>query len=270
MSEPVRLNRYRQKRQLHFGRSKLEQTFPYELGKTVGAKANFGLIALQSDETIEHDMRRLLPGAEVGIYTSRVPSGSDVSTESLAQMETTLAGAAGLLPPPMNFDVVGYGCTSGTSVIGPDNVAKLISRGCCVRHVTEPVSALIAACRALGVFKIAFLSPYVADVSQILRLVLARNGLETAVFGSFNEGTEAKVARIAKQSIKAAALALVKGSHADAIFLSCTNLQTLNVIEEIEAECNLPVLSSNQVLAWHMSVLAKQTDFSERVGKLMV
>ena len=117
--------------------------------------------------------------------------------------------------------------------------------------------------------KIAFLSPYVIDVSQTLRMLLAKNGLQTVVFGSFNEGNEAKVARITGQSITDAALSLVKGSHADAIFLSCTNLQTLNVIEEIEAECNLPVLSSNQVLAWHMSVLAQQTDFSERVGKLM-
>jgi maleate isomerase len=251
------------------GDLKLEQTFSYELGKTVGAKANFGLIVLQSDETIEYELRRLLPSAEVGIYTSRVPSGSDVSTESLVQMETTLSGAAELLPPPINFDVVGYGCTSGTSVIGPDNIAKLINYGCSVKHVTEPVSALIAACRALGVRKIAFLSPYVIEVSQTLRMLLAKNGLQTVVFGSFNEGNEAKVARITGQSITDAALSLVKGSHADAIFLSCTNLQTLNVIEEIEAECNLPVLSSNQVLAWHMSVLAQQTDFLERVGKLM-
>jgi maleate isomerase len=247
----------------------LELVFPFELGKTVGTKANFGLIALQSDETIEHDLRRLLPGPEVGIYTSRVPSESDVSTESLAQMETTLSAAAKLLPPPMNFDVVGYGCTSGTSVIGSENIAKLIARGCRVNHVTEPVSALIAACRVLGVRKIAFLSPYVADVSQALRRVLAQNGLETTVFGSFDEGNEAKVARIAGHSIKAASLSLVEGSQAEAIFLSCTNLQTLNVIDEIEAQCGLPVLSSNQVLAWHMSVLAEQTDFSERVGRLM-
>lgn len=247
----------------------MEKIYPYELGKTVGIKANFGLIALQSDETIEHDMRRLLPGPEVGVYTSRVPSGVNVSTESLSQMETTLSYAATLLPPPMDFDVVAYGCTSGTSVLGPENIAKLIGRGCRVKCVTEPVSSLIAASREINVNKIAFLSPYVAEVSQTLRSVLAKNGLETVVFGSFNEGNEAKVARITGTSIRAAALALVKDSAAEAIFLSCTNLQTLNVIEQIEAECNLPVLSSNQVLAWHMSVLAGQMNFSERIGQLM-
>ena len=247
----------------------MEQTFPYELGKTVGAKANFGLIVLQSDETIEHDMRRLLPSLEVGIYTSRVPSDSNVSTESLAQMEPILSSATELFPSKMNFDVVGYGCTSGTSVIGPENISKLIRNACRVKYVTEPVSALIAACGFLGVRKIAFLSPYVANVSQTLRSILTKKGLEMAVCGSFNEGNEANVARISGQSIKEAAVALVQDSQAEAIFLSCTNLQTLNVINEIELECDVPVLSSNQVLAWHMALLAEKTDFSERVGKLM-
>ena len=42
----------------------------------------------------------------------------------------------------------------------------------------------------------------------------------------------------------------------DAVFLSCTNLRTLNVIPEIEARIGKPVLSSNQVLAWHLLRLA--------------
>ncbi|MDB4085456.1 Asp/Glu racemase, partial [Amylibacter sp.] len=42
----------------------------------------------------------------------------------------------------------------------------------------------------------------------------------------------------------------------DAIFLSCTNLNTLSVIKSIEEKIGKPVLSSNQVLAWHMSQLS--------------
>ena len=247
----------------------MEKTFPYKLGDGSIPQANFGLIVLQPDETIEHDMRRLLPGSEVGIYTSRVPSASNVSTESLAQMEPTLSGAAELLPPQMNFDVVGYGCTSGTSVIGPKNISNLISCACRVRYVTEPVSALIAACGFLGVRKVAILSPYVSNVSQMLRSTLTKKGLQMVVLGSFNEGNEANVARITEKSIKEAALTLVKDSQAEAIFLSCTNLKTLNIINEIEVEANIPVLSSNQVLAWHMALLAAKTNFSERIGRLM-
>ena len=42
----------------------------------------------------------------------------------------------------------------------------------------------------------------------------------------------------------------------DGLFLSCTNLRTLDVIEEMEARLGMPVLSSNQVLAWHLFRLA--------------
>ncbi len=41
--------------------------FPYTLGQPVGARANMGLITLQADETIEYDMRRLMPEQGVGL-----------------------------------------------------------------------------------------------------------------------------------------------------------------------------------------------------------
>ena len=67
---------------------------------------------------------------------------------------------------------------------------------------------------------------------------------------------DARVARIDPSSLVEAARVLAERSDMDAVFLSCTNLQTLDVIEGLEAELNLPVLSSNQVLGWHMAQLA--------------
>ena len=104
--------------------------FPYALGQPVGARANVGLITLQADETFEYDMRRLMAQEGVGFYVSRTRSAPDVTAETLAQMEQDLPAAAGLLPNPIDFDVIGYGCTSGTSVIGPARIAELISRHC--------------------------------------------------------------------------------------------------------------------------------------------
>ena len=82
-----------------------------------------GLITLQADETFEYDMRRLMPQEGVGFYVSRTRSAPDVTAETLAQMEQDLPAAAGLLSNPVDFDVIGYGCTSGTSVIGPARFA---------------------------------------------------------------------------------------------------------------------------------------------------
>ena len=210
-----------------------------------------GLIVLAADETIERDMRRLVPEA-VELLVSRVPSGTHVTLESLAAMETELRQAASLFPKSAKFRAIGYGCTSGTAQIGASAVADAIVSGASTALVTEPVSALIAACRHLGVRRLGLLSPYIESVSAKLCDVLAAAGMEVAAFASFNESEEEKVARIAPHSIMAAAEALAAQGDQEALFMSCTNLRTLDVIETIETRIGVPVLTSNQVLAWDL------------------
>jgi maleate isomerase len=106
------------------------------------------------------------------------------------------------------------------------------------------------------VSKLAFLSPYVEDVSSTLRGALAERGVDSPVFGSFDEAEETRVARIDGPSVIAAAKHLAGAGGVDAVFLSCTNLRSFGIIDQIEAETGLPVLSSNLVLGWHMFQLA--------------
>ena len=212
-----------------------------------------GLIVLQTDETIERDMRRLLGDAQ--LYVTRVPSAPVVTSETLQQMANEISGAAALLPQAAEFSAIGYGCTSGTAQIGPDQIDALVKAGAPTAAVTEPVSALIAACKHLGIKRLAFLSPYIAEVSFHLREVLDGEGVATPVFGSFSEGIEEKVVRIDGLSIINAALDLGKDADVDGLFLSCTNLRTLDVIAPLEVALDIPVLSSNLVLGWHLCQL---------------
>ncbi len=227
--------------------------FSYELQEIEGPTA--GLVVLQSDEVIEREMRAMMPDT-VQLMITRIPSGLQVTPESLRAMDEALPRAAGLLPRGVTIDVIGYGCTSATAQIGPDGVAAQIRKGAETRAVTQPVSALIAACSALGVRRLAFLSPYIKSVSRPLRDLLAQNGLATPVFGSFNEAEDDRVARISGTSIADSAVSLAAQSGVDAVFLSCTNLGCLGVIDSLEAEIGLPVMSSNLVLGWHMGQLA--------------
>lgn len=220
-----------------------------------------GLIVLQSDERIEQDFRRMLSADQYDVFVSRVVNPDAVTPETLATMKDTIPEAARLFPTGVDFSVVGYGCTSGTSVIGPDQVEKLVRGSCRTAEVTQPVSALVAACRARGLSRIAFLSPYVAAVSRTLRSVLARQGIETPVFGSFNEGNDPTVARISPRSLRDAALELGRDPAMEGIFLSCTNLDTLPVLADIERELGKPALSSNFVLAEHMVNLVRGGDY---------
>ncbi|MGC1495985.1 MAG: Asp/Glu racemase [Sulfitobacter sp.] len=230
--------------------------FPYTLEGPIGTRATLGLVVLQSDETIEHDFRRMFTDPDISLYVTRVPSALDVTTDTLATMSAALPAAAGLLPTALSYDVVGYGCTSGTAVIGPDKIAQQVKAGCAAAQVTEPLSALVAICVARNITRIAFLSPYIESVSQTLRDALNARGVATPVFGSFDEGEETKVAKISQQSLFDAAMALGASDSVEAVFMSCTNLRTLDVMPRIEKALGKPVFSSNQVLAWHMAQLA--------------
>ena len=239
--------------------------FPFNLIQTEPPR--IGLIALQSDETIETDFRRLIP-REASLMVSRVPSAPEVSNETLAAMEHHLTASAALFPEDLPFDSIGYGCTSGSAQIGPDTIASRIHAGAKTRSVTEPVTALTHACQSLGLTRLAFLSPYIAPVSQRLRDVLGDQGIQTPYFGSFDVAEEAKVARIDAGSIIDAAVKLVQSTDAEALFLSCTNLRTLDIIPDLEARLKRPVLSSNQVLAWHLMTLSTLKATADAPGQL--
>jgi len=241
---------------------------PYTLGPSVGTRARLGMIVLQSDETLEYDLRRIIPAQDIALFITRVRSAPTVSTETLAQMERDLPQAASLLPPA-KFAAVGYGCTSGTSVIGAGRIDELIRSGTDTQATTNPMTALIAACAHLGVTQLSFLSPYVEQVSAHLRSCLNEQGIITDSFANFNEESEAAVARIDTPSVIDAAVTLHERNPQQAIFMSCTNLQTLDAIPEIERSCGVPVLSSNLCLAWHLAYLAGITPLQDISSKLL-
>jgi len=242
--------------------------FPYRLTGPIGTRGTLGLIVLQVDETIEQDFRRLFPGPGVALYVSRVPSGADLTPDTIATMEAALPRAASLLPPAARFDAIGYACTSGTTLIGADRVAALVAANATTGAVSNPLTAAFAALDALGAGAVAIVSPYVASVAEPIRAAFETRGFAVPAALSFGEQIEARVARIDPTSIRDAALRIGTTAGVDAVFLSCTNLRTLDIIDELEQRLGVPVLSSNQVLAWHMARLAQAPVSPSAPGRL--
>lgn len=232
--------------------------FSYKLIPQESRKPTIGLIVLQSDETVEPEVHQWLPPSEYDVFVSRVPSGEEVTEETLGAMAGHVTHSAKLFPRASEFDAVAYCCTSGTSVIGASKIEELVKAGCRTSSVTNPLTALVHACQKRGIRKLAFLSPYIESVSAHLRSVVADHGIESPVFGTFNEGEEAKVAWIDEASIISAATTLANEGNVDGVFLSCTNLKTISVLDKLERDLGMPVLSSNFVTAEHLRDLAKR------------
>lgn len=226
-----------------------------------------GVVVLQVDETIERDLQRLLPGDLARVHVTRISSGTELTRDTIAEMAENLTFATSLLPYA-HYDVIAYACTSGTTLIGAQEVAELVRDGRPAAHVTHPLGAAFAAMHHVGAKSLAIVSPYIPTVAEPIRDAFTREGFDVTQSVTFGEKTERNVARIDENSIRNAALKALDGADADCIFLSCTNLKTLDLIDALESETGRIVISSNQALAWHMARLAGVPRVSEEFGKL--
>ena len=230
------------------------RTLPYTLDADEGLPP-MGLIVLQTDETIESDFAHYFADRQTPLFVSRIPNGVEVTPDTLSAMESDLPAAADLLPKSRPYRVVGYGCTSGSSVIGSEMVEQMVKKTCDVETVTNPLRAASACAKDKGISNFALISPYIEEVNEPLRNAFAAEGIAMDVFGTFGEGEDDKVVRISNSSVVEAAVELGADESVDGVFLSCTNLRTMQAIPMIESRIGKPVLSSNQSLAWHMRKL---------------
>lgn len=240
----------------------------FDTDEGAARRAAIGLIVLATDETMEPEIASVMPGDGVALYHARIPSAPTVTPETLRRMEADLPATARLLPDRA-FSVIGYGCTSGATLIGPDRVAALVSGERETKAVADPLTAVIAACGALGARRIGFLTPYVADVSAAMRARLEDAGLTIAAFESFEEAEEKTVARISEASTLAAVQRLGARGDVDAVFASCTNLRTFGIIDAAEAKTGKPLISSNLALAWALLSAAGATPAPSAPGSLL-
>ena len=59
-------------------------------------------------------------------------------------------------------------------------------------------------------------------------------------------------------------------ADADALFISCTALPVLNIIEKLEKKIHKPVLSSNQALIWNTLEEIGKNENIKGFGKLFL
>jgi maleate isomerase len=242
---------------------------PFVLDDGAAAVAALGLVVLQNDETLEPELRTIFNDCAGAIYHTRIASAEDVTPETLRAMERDLPRALALLPTVRPLDVVAYACTSGATLIGHDRVAEIISSvhpGC---PNTNPITAVLAAGDHLGVRRLGLITPYVPDVSSAMRRLLEKNGLEITAFASFEQSQEAVVARISPKSVLEAICTVGRNDDVEAVFVSCTNLRTFEILDAGEARIGKPVISSNAALAWHMRRLAELGPPQVAPGRLL-
>ena len=76
-----------------------------------------------------------------------------------------------------------------------------------------------------------------------------KKNIEVSSFSSLNLNLDSEIAQVDPNYILEIS-AKLEIENADALFISCTALPVLNIIEKLENKIQKPVLSSNQTLIW--------------------
>jgi len=157
-------------------------------------RARIGLLVLQSDQTMEQEMRQMTDGLGVSLYHARLPNDTVVTPDTLAKMEAVLPIAAALLPEYLGLHALGYGCTSGATIIGEDRVTYIIRQSHPAVTSCNPLSAAKAALKTLGITRLGLLIPYRPEVTEALQWRFEEVGIAVTVAGSFDYKSDIIVA----------------------------------------------------------------------------
>ncbi len=241
---------------------------PFEIDSGIAQRAAIGLIVLGTDHTIEHEFRSFLDLDGVGFFESRIRNSVTITPETLAAMEQRIPECTDVILNGVPLDVVAYGCTSASMVIGEERVFELINERRPEAKCTTPITAAFAAFEALGARNLAVLTPYRQDVNDKVTEYIEARGFNVVAFGSFNEEDDHRAAKITTESIKNAAIELGSHDSVDLVFVSCTNLRIAPIILDIENAVGKPVTSSNHAMAWHCLRLAGVHDQNPNFGRL--
>ncbi|AOB26068.1 maleate cis-trans isomerase family protein [Bordetella bronchiseptica] len=213
-------------------------------------RAKIGLIVPSTNTINEPEFYRLAPDG-VTIHTGRAINAGPATQENYDRMARGVLEAADLIKTA-EVDVVAYGCTSGSIVCSLDELCDGMSERVGVPAIAT-AGAVVAALRALGVRRIAVGTPYIDFVNQREREFLEQYGFEVVSIEGLDLGHTQEerrdIGRVPPQSTFQLARDIDR-PQAEAIFLSCTNLATLDMIERIENELGKPVVTSNQATFW--------------------
>ncbi|WP_158529913.1 maleate cis-trans isomerase family protein [Paracoccus sediminilitoris] len=210
------------------------------------ALQRFGLVALATDMTIEGDAARLMPWG-TQLHVTRIAFDNPTTEENLRNTGPRLRAAADLLVPGVDLAAIGFGCTSASAVLGP-GIGELVGNRA---PLVTPTSAALRGFAALGITRLALMTPYLAATTDLVGDYFQSHGIDVVRRSSMNYADDRDMAVLDADTIMQMA---VNSDHPDAqaLFMSCTALPAIGLIERIEDTLGKPVITSNQALFWAM------------------
>jgi maleate isomerase len=212
-------------------------------------RARLGVLVPSGNTIAEPELRAMLPTG-AGLFVTRLKLTGSSVPELLAMLETLEAGTA--LLADARVDAIAFHCTAvSTFARGmAGDIRARMGRASPIPALAT-ADAILAALAALDAPRILLVTPYIEPVHQREIDYLTASGFQVSGGGCMGIATNAEMARIPPETIAAKVRAEASGVAADVCFISCTAIRSAGLIETLEAELGIPVITSNQVLAWY-------------------
>ncbi len=209
-----------------------------------------GLITLASDFRIEKDFNNVIYGKDIDLYCNRIKCYNPLTNETLKKMADDIPNVTKEILPDQKLDCVAYGCTSGTIAAGYQSIFEKVNLVKPNTKVTTPITSALNALKALGINNLSIFTPYTDEINQsVINYFKIEGGIEILELSYFDIASDLDIGKVDPQHVFET-LAKIDLSKSDALFVSCTALPVLSVINELEKKINKVVLSSNQTLIW--------------------
>jgi maleate isomerase len=226
-----------------------------------------GLIALASDYMIEKDFIKIIKDKEIDFFVNRIECFNPLTKENLIKMSEKVTEVTKDILPDEKIDCVAYGCTSGTIAAGFDAIQKKIKNAKPEAIVTTPSTASIKALKKLNVNKVAIFTPYSKKLNDEVLDFFKKENFEIKANSYFNIESDIDIGKVDPNYLYEV-LSNMNLNGAEALFVSCTALPALSIINKLEEKLNKFVLSSNQTLIWDSLNAIGYKNNVEGFGKL--
>ena len=208
-----------------------------------------GLIVLATDVMIEKDFLKVFNEIPADLYVNRITNYNPVTNENLKRMTRQITSVTENILPGEKVDCIVYGCTSGTIASGYDNIKKRINVAKPDASVTAPSTAALSALKKKNIKKISIVTPYIKSVNDDVVNFFKNNNFEITSNTYFDIKSDVDIGKVDQNQLFKI-LSNIDHKNAEALFVSCTSLPVLNIIEKLEKKLGMIVLSSNQALIW--------------------
>lgn len=232
-------------------------------------RVRIGLIIPSSNRLSEPQFQRYAPpGVQVHVTRVRTTGGDPPRSLPLSALTPRIREAAEILgDAKCNINV--FHCTGRSmqgGVAADREVGEMIEQ-VTGRPATTTASAVVAALGAVGVHNLVLVTPYPSSTNEFEKSFLAGAGFKVLHDRALDlPGSDGMIA--ASPELWRRVTLEEADAEADGYFLSCTNIHSIEVIEELEAELDRPVITSNQATLWYCLNKCGITDPVPGLGRL--